>query len=761
MKIVEGLTETLRSKIRKFLDLETRIETQSKSKYYQIPYDSFGAPVLPGISDALKIDYDVMVRYADYDDMDDYPIISTAFDIYADDSCQIDLLKNSTVWGDSESSEIKKLINELLNNRLNIEDTIWELVRNLVKYGNDFEELLVSNRGVEGWVYVPTPLMRRVEQNRNLLGFVQDTTGNYMVGSTQYLESMLRFLSGDKSEYNFGNLVFFEPNEIQHFRLLSKQRSGVYGFGVGEPARWIFKRLVLLQDSMIMHKLTRATSRLVFYIDAGETNFIDAMKYADMVRQKYKRKKYVDPNTGKLDLRYNPLCLTLDTKIPLLDGRTETLQTLIDEYSQGKQNCVYSIDPETKQIHAGKIVWAGVTRRNAQLVRVTLDNGQQIRCTPDHKFMLKNGKYLDAQYLQSDMVLMSQNDRNCKVDKVEWLDEKEDTGCITVEPHHNFALDVGIFVKNSDDEDFFIPVVGGRETTRIDNLSGLDYQNIDVVEYFDKLLYSALKIPKSYLSFDEDVKGKAVLSMEDIRFARTVMRIQRILKTGLNRIVTLHLCLLGIDPNSVDYDIGMTVPSAILELAQLEAMNAKIDFASKFGDYVSSYWILSHIFGFTDNQIEKIYEQKAMDLYYNEKIEYDAKKRFDEYKEKMEIDKMSKQPKDGGEGGEDAGLEGEEGEEELGGEFVSFEDKGVDDKYHGWLFEKKLRRLKKEKNDKKRKISVDEIMDGVMKGNREFEKKLEDKLDDVLKENDDLRNRIERISGLMEELRLNIGGRRK
>ena len=620
MKIIEGLTETLKSKIRKFLDLETRVETQSKSKYYQIPYDSFGAPILPGISDALKIDYDVMVRYADYDDMDDYPIISTAFDIYADDCCQIDLLRNSTVWGESESSEIKKLINELLNNRLNIEDTIWELVRNLVKYGNDFEELLVSNRGVEGWVYIPTPLMRRVEQNRNLLGFIQDTTGNYMIGSTQYLESMLRYLSSDKSQYNFGNLVFFEPNEIQHFRLLSKQRSGVYGFGVGEPARWIFKRLVLLQDSMIMHKLTRATSRLVFYIDAGETNFIDAMKYADMVRQRYKRKKYVDPNTGKLDLRFNPL---------------------------------------------------------------------------------------------------------------------------------------------ADDEDFFIPVVGGRETTRIDSLGGLDYQNIDVVEYFDKLLYSALKIPKSYLSFDEDVKGKAVLSMEDIRFARTIMRIQRILKTGLNRIVTLHLCLLGIDPTSVDYDIGMTIPSAILELAQLEAMNAKIDFASKFGDYVSSYWILSHIFGFTDNQIEKIYEQKAMDLYYSEKVEYDAKKRFEEYREKMEADRMANQPKKGEGGSNEVGLEGEEGGEEFGGEYVSFEDKDIDDKYHGWLFEKKLRKLGKEKDSKKRRISVDEIMDGVMKGNREFEKRLEDKLDDILKENDDLRNRIERLSGFMEDLRLNIGGSRK
>jgi hypothetical protein len=350
---------------------------------------------------------------------------------------------------------------------------------------------------------------------------------------------------------------------------------------------------------------------------------------------------------------------------------------------------------------------------------------------------------------------------NHKVVKVEWLEEREDTGCITVEPYHNFALDVGIFVKNSDDEDFFIPVVGGRETTRIDSLGGLDYQNIDVVEYFDKLLYSALKIPKSYLSFDEDVKGKAVLSMEDIRFARTIMRIQRILKTGLNRIVTLHLCLLGIDPISVDYDIGMTIPSAILELAQLEAMNAKIDFASKFGDYVSSYWILSHIFGFTDNQIEKIYEQKAMDLYYSEKVEYDAKKRFEEYREKMEADRMAKQPKKGEGGSNEVGLEGEEGGEEFGGDFVSFEDKDIDDKYHGWLFEKKLRKLGKEKDSKKRRISVDEIMDGVMKGNREFEKRLEDKLDDILKENDDLRNRIERLSGFMEDLRLNIGGSRK
>lgn len=629
MRLFEGISNKIKQRIKNYLDLNINSDALSKSRAVVSPdYLLAGSTILPNISSYLKLDFDLMSRYVDYEDMDDYPVISTAYDIYADDSCQLDLLKNATIWCESSHSEIKTMINDLLYNRLDVEQILWELVRNLVKYGNDFEEIVASSRGVEKILYIPTPTMRRIEDRGTLYGFVQDTTGQASIDYAMMIKMLQKDLYSEE-QWNLGNIILFNPYEVVHFRLLSKLRSSLYGFGIGESARWLFKRLVLLQDAMLIHKLTRATSRLVFYIDTGDVNFADAMKYADMVRQSFKRRKFIDPSTGKLDMRYNPL---------------------------------------------------------------------------------------------------------------------------------------------SEDEDFFIPVVGGRETTRIETLGGLDYQNIDVVEYFDKLIYSALKIPKSYLSFDEDVKGKAVLSMEDIRFARTIMRIQREVRNGFTRIVDLHLTILGIDPNSVDYDIVMTTPSSILELAQLEAMNAKMEFANKIGDYVSEYWIFSKLFGFNDEQIEKIYKQKEDEAYIKQKIEYDASRRFEEYKSKFEQKLPEKQASPEGAGDvilnkdslvrrrkKAGGKEGSEFEDAVSSlikdVYDLHNDTGDGRKYnYGYLMEKVKSRSGK---------SLDEIMNDVMKGNKDLEKKLEDNFDKILAENRELKESIYRLSGFMNDLKANLGGIRR
>ena len=78
-------------------------------------------------------------------------------------------------------------------------------------------------------------------------------------------------------------------------------------------------------------------------------------------------------------------------------------------------------------------------------------------------------------------------------------------------------------------EDFYLPVRGGDSGTQIDNLSGLEYSSIDDIDYLKNKLFAALKIPKAYLGYDENVNGKATLAAEDVRFARTIERIQRII----------------------------------------------------------------------------------------------------------------------------------------------------------------------------------------------------------------------------------------
>ena len=92
-------------------------------------------------------------------------------------------------------------------------------------------------------------------------------------------------------------------------------------------------------------------------------------------------------------------CFTGDTKVSLVDGRELTFLELIDEFNNGKQNYVYSFNHTTKRIEPKLITNAWCTKKNAQLVEVELDNGEKLRCTPNHKFMLRDGSYCEAQYL--------------------------------------------------------------------------------------------------------------------------------------------------------------------------------------------------------------------------------------------------------------------------------------------------------------------------------------------------------------------------
>jgi len=177
-------------------------------------------------------------------------------------------------------------------------------------------------------------------------------------------------------------------------------------------------------------------------------------------------------------------CFTKDTKVKLTDGRSLSFGDLVKEQKQGKRHWTFSFNTKEQTIEVAEITKPRLTRRNAHLVEVELDNGAKIRCTPDHRFMLRNGTYQEAQYLQEQDSLMplylkryeGVKDRNLKdyemvlqpfrrtllaqakqhnhkVVRVSTLRKKEDVYDITVGPWHNFALDAGVFVHNSIDGD--------------------------------------------------------------------------------------------------------------------------------------------------------------------------------------------------------------------------------------------------------------------------------------------------------------------
>lgn len=415
------------------------------------------------LSKALSLDQDLMSRFADYEEMDDYPEISSSIDIYADDATIPDSTHNKTVWVTSKERIISDILDNLFVQRLRIENDIHALARTLVKYGNAYAEIVANESGVIGLNFMSPATVRRVEDVKgNLIGFVQDTSGGFSISVEQVKQAL------EKGESSVGRVIVFEPWEVVHWRLQGKNISSEYGHSVLDSARWIWRRLVMAEDSALIYKLTRAPSRYAFYVDVGDLPQGQAMGYVNQVKSAYKKRKLFNTSNGKIDFRRNPLGM---------------------------------------------------------------------------------------------------------------------------------------------DEDFWIPVRNGQESTRIDTISGPDYQAIEDLEYFRSKLFSALKVPRSYLGLESDVANRA-LSQEDVRFARTVMRIQREIRNGLKQVCRIHLAALNVDPDQIDFEIKMSVPSQIFELAQIEMLNARGDAADRMSEYFPKEWIMKYIFDLSSEDAITVVDQK-------------------------------------------------------------------------------------------------------------------------------------------------------
>tara|TARA_R110000782_G_scaffold50564_3_gene109547 strand:+ start:236 stop:2128 length:1893 start_codon:yes stop_codon:yes gene_type:complete len=170
-------------------------------------------------------------------------------------------------------------------------------------------------------------------------------------------------------------------------------------------------------------------------------------------------------------------------------------------------------------------------------------------------------------------------------------------------------------------EDFYIPVRGNDSATKIDTTPGLSYDGIQDVEYLRDKLFAALKIPKAFLGYDENIEGKATLAAEDIRFARTIDRIQRILLSELNKIALVHLYTQGYtDETLTNFELSMTTPSIIYDQERIELMKSKAELAGTMLEQglVPSDWIYHNIYHFSEDQYDE----------YRDLAREDAKRKF-------------------------------------------------------------------------------------------------------------------------------------
>ena len=200
---------------------------------------------------------------------------------------------------------------------------------------------------------------------------------------------------------------------------------------------------------------------------------------------------------------------------------------------------------------------------------------------------------------------------NHKVVQIEWLTEREDTYTLTVEPAHTFATSCGIMVCNSNDENYYVAVAEGRNLARVEVLAGPDYPSVVDIEYFQKKLHGSLMVPRAYLGQDGPIPGRAILSGEDIRAARVTLGVQKEMRNGFERLVRIDQAARGYpNPWQTEFEVCMTMPSGIYELAQLELRNARADFAARVEPYTSLQWIRENVFKMSDEEIAAIEKQR-------------------------------------------------------------------------------------------------------------------------------------------------------
>lgn len=387
------------------------------------------------------------------------PELAAALDIYADEVMAQDE-KGRVLHVYSDNPKIKTILDDLFYNILNMEFNGRSWVRNLVKYGDFFLYNDVSPEyGVVNAFPIPINEIEREE------GFDRDDP----------FAVRFRWLT-------LGNRVL-ENWEVTHMRLLGNDMFLPYGSSVIEPARRIWRQLILIEDAMMVYRVVRAPERRVFYIDVGNIPPEDVPMYIEEQRKNLRTQSVTENSTGRIDLRYNPLSV---------------------------------------------------------------------------------------------------------------------------------------------DEDYFIAVRGADTGTKIDTLAGgQNTAAVEDVEYIQKKLFAAIKIPRAYLGYEDMLGSKATLAQEDIRFSRTINVIQKTVIAELNKLAVIHLFAHGFDGDDlVNFTLRLSNPSTIAQQQKLELWRAKFDIAGSMPEgMLTKEFVQQEIFGLNSEQIKQLEERRLYEAAIDAAIE--------------------------------------------------------------------------------------------------------------------------------------------
>lgn len=361
-------------------------------------------------------------RILEYRAMSEMSEISDVIEDAVNESTQ------ETINGDIITLDIlDEKLNENQNIVNNINDEFYNLFYNNIDIGEKLLDILRTYY-IDGRVYYERVIDTAHPKNGIInikklptesMDYLIDPVTGKVVKFFQYIsERPIRPSSIEEAEKR-KDIIIFDPNQISFvdYGVYGKNRYEILGYL--EKAKIPYNQLKLLETSVIIYRIVRAPERFVFRIDTGAMPMDKAMAFVEKVKTKMTKKVTYDSTTGRLSQEpdvlsiqenfYLPQCLGMSTKIDLLDGRALTLKEIIDEHNNGVKHEVYSVDQITGEKVIGEVEWAGITRKNAKMVRVWLDNKKYIDCTPDHKFLVKSDETMievEAQNLTEDMDLV-------------------------------------------------------------------------------------------------------------------------------------------------------------------------------------------------------------------------------------------------------------------------------------------------------------------------------------------------------------------
>jgi hypothetical protein len=256
-----------------------------------------------------------LASFYDYESMEFTPEISTALDIYGEESTTVDH-NGYMLQIYSESKRIKSILADLFNNVLDINTNLPMWTRNTCKYGDNFVYLkLDPEKGIVGCMQLPNIEIERLER------------GMPAQASRQNVDEPAEN-KGLRFKWKVKDMEF-NSWEIAHFRLLGDDRKLPYGTSMLEKARRIWKQLLLSEDAMLIYRTSRAPERRVFKVFVGNMDDKDVEAYVQRVANKFKRSQVVDSATGNVDMRFNQMAVDQDYFIPVRDAaQTMPIETL-------------------------------------------------------------------------------------------------------------------------------------------------------------------------------------------------------------------------------------------------------------------------------------------------------------------------------------------------------------------------------------------------------------------------------------------------